>query len=298
MWPWILGSAGIGSVLGGIQGYQRSGGDLGATLQGAAGGGLMGGITGGLGAGATRMAGTAMEAALAGSGPVARAASSVAPDVYKAGEAVKALRAGAGVRGAQQAAAQAGLAAPLAQQAGGLNILGKVLPPAAGLAAGLAVPALATPLISAGANLAGQAAGGALRAAPGLGGSPQGWGAPAQYGGDAIPPGMGQFGYVDAYGNPIDIASPAGVAAGRRLEYAKTIEQQRDAMRMLLPEIQKASEARSKSEFQRQLAAAGVRQNILTAANMLERSQQAAQQMGATAAQQAGAALTQQYQYS
>jgi hypothetical protein len=45
------------------------------------------------------------------------------------------------------------------------------------------------------------------------------------------------------------------------------------------------------------LAAAGVRQNIATAANMLERSQQAAQQMGLTAASQAGSALTSQYQY-
>jgi hypothetical protein len=46
------------------------------------------------------------------------------------------------------------------------------------------------------------------------------------------------------------------------------------------------------------MAAAGIRQNIATAANMLERSQQAAQQMGQTAAQQMGSALTSQYQYS
>jgi hypothetical protein len=91
--------------------------------------------------------------------------------------------------------------------------------------------------------------------------------------------------------------NPAGVAAGRRAEYGKTIEQQRDAMRTLLPEIFQASEARSKAELQRQLAAAGVRQNIITAANMLERSQQAAQQMGLNAASQAGSALTSQYQY-
>jgi hypothetical protein len=68
-------------------------------------------------------------------------------------------------------------------------------------------------------------------------------------------------------------------------------------MRTLLPEIFQASEARSKAELQRQLAAAGVRQNIITAANMLERSQQAAQQMGLNAASQAGSALTSQYQY-
>jgi hypothetical protein len=71
---------------------------------------------------------------------------------------------------------------------------------------------------------------------------------------------MGQFGPTDAYGTPLDILSPTGQAAGRRLEYAKNIEQQRDAMRMLLPELYQASEARSKSEFQRQMTAAGIRQ--------------------------------------
>jgi hypothetical protein len=84
----------------------------------------------------------------------------------------------------------------------------------------------------------------------------------------------------------------------QRLEALKTAEAQRDAMRLLLPEIAKTTEFSKKADFQRGLAAAGVRQNILTAANMLERSQQAAQQMGLTAAQQAGSALTQQYQYS
>ena len=65
----------------------------------------------------------------------------------------------------------------------------------------------------------------------------------------------------------------------------------------MMPEIARASEFRSRQELQRQLTAAGVRQNIATAANMLERSQQAAQQMGLNAASQAGSALTQQYQY-
>ena len=69
-------------------------------------------------------------------------------------------------------------------------------------------------------------------------------------------------------------------------------------MRKVLPEVFKAREAAAKADLQRQLTAAGVRQNIATAASMLERSQQAAQQMGQTAASQAGSALTQQYQYS
>ena len=49
MLPLILGSAGLGALVGGVQGYQRSGGDLGRTLASAATGGLLGGATGGLG---------------------------------------------------------------------------------------------------------------------------------------------------------------------------------------------------------------------------------------------------------
>jgi hypothetical protein len=72
---------------------------------------------------------------------------------------------------------------------------------------------------------------------------------------------------------------------------------QRDAMRLLYPEVAAASEAAKKKEFERQMAAAGIRQNIETAANMIQRSQQSMQQMGQTAAQQMGNALTAQYQY-
>jgi hypothetical protein len=261
MLPWILGSAALGAGLGGIQGYQSSGGDLGSTLRGAAGGGLMGGVTGGLGAGAGGFAASRMAGAL----PLQMLAKKQAM--------------GLGLTGIEKAM----MAAPAV--AGG----------AANIGTQLASGALLAPLGAAAANLAGQAGSGAVKAGAGLLGMNQP-GAP-QYSSNALPGNLGQFGPVDPYGNPIDIASPAGQAAGRRLEYDKTIEQQRNAMRTLLPEVFSASEARSKNELQRQLAAAGVRQNILTAANMLERSQQAAQQMGANAASQAGAALTSQYQY-
>jgi hypothetical protein len=68
-------------------------------------------------------------------------------------------------------------------------------------------------------------------------------------------------------------------------------------MRLLLPEIYDASEARSKQEFARNVAAAGIRQNIATRAAMLQNAQLAGLNMGQTAAQQAGSALTSQYQY-
>jgi len=122
--------------------------------------------------------------------------------------------------------------------------------------------------------------------------------APPNYGGAALPPGLGGSGPIDPYGTPFDIYSPTGTAAGRRAEYDQIINQQLNAMRTLYPELYRVSEASKKNELQRQMAAAGIRQNITTQANMLERSQQAAQQMGLNIAQQMGNAITSQYQYS
>lgn len=94
------------------------------------------------------------------------------------------------------------------------------------------------------------------------------------------------------------VADPSGQIGAARLNELLAQDVQLAGIRKLMPELFKSAEARSKTEFQRQMAAAGIRQNIATAANMLERSQQAAQQMGQTAAQQMGNALTSQYQYS
>lgn len=94
------------------------------------------------------------------------------------------------------------------------------------------------------------------------------------------------------------VADPSGAIGAARLNELLMQDVQLAGIRKLMPELFKSAEARSKTEFQRQMAAAGIRQNIATAANMLERSQQAAQQMGQTAAMQMGNALTNQYQYS
>ena len=115
------------------------------------------------------------------------------------------------------------------------------------------------------------------------------------YGGQAVPGGMGQVGPIDAYGSPLDVLGASGM--GRRLETIKSAEAQRDAMRMLLPEVYKATEATKKSDFERQAAMKGIAQNIQTRAQMLQNAQAAGLQMGGTAAQQAGAALTNLYQY-
>jgi hypothetical protein len=96
----------------------------------------------------------------------------------------------------------------------------------------------------------------------------------------------------------LSVFDPSGPIGAARLNELLMQDVQLAGIRKLMPELFKSAEARSKTEFQRQMAAAGIRQNIATAANMLERSQQAAQQMGQTAAQQMGNALTSQYQYS
>jgi hypothetical protein len=115
------------------------------------------------------------------------------------------------------------------------------------------------------------------------------------YGGAALPPGMGQYGPTSPYGGPLDVLGPAGM--GQRLQTLKDAQTQRDVLRTLLPEIESAAEARSKKEFERQMAGAGIRQNIQTRAAMQQRAQQAGLQAGLGALQQAGGALTRQYQY-
>ena len=120
-------------------------------------------------------------------------------------------------------------------------------------------------------------------------------GAPV-YGGAALPPGMGQYGPTSPYGSPLDVLGPAGM--GQRLETLKTAQTQRDVLRTLLPEIEAAAEARSKKEFERQMAGKGIRTNIDTRAAMQRAAQDAGLRAGLGALQQAGGALTSQYQYS
>jgi hypothetical protein len=249
MLPLILGSAGLGAALGGIQGYQQSGGDLGRTFQGALSGGLLGGVTGKLGG----MAGT-------------RAA-----------------------RFAGQALEGSPLSGILTPLAGG----------AANLGTQLAGAAVLGPVAGAIGNLGGQAIAAPAQTAAQLGAGYVGSRGPGsvdyyQAGGAAVPK-VGQYGGTEILGtNPLGNILPGMTRTGESLREA---EAQRDSMRIIYPEIAAAAEASKKKEFERMMAAAGIRQNIATASNMLQRSQQAAQQMGLTAAQQMGNALTAQYQY-
>lgn len=154
MWPWLAVGAGLGALQGGIQGYQRSGGNLGSTLQGALGGGVSGGLLSGVGLGATRFAGAALEGLLGG-----QAGSQIAPEVYKASEALQGLKTG-GLAGAKAAATQAGLQNPMTQQMLGRQLLPNVAK-AGGVAAGIAAPMVLAPLADAAGNVVSGAAGGA-----------------------------------------------------------------------------------------------------------------------------------------
>ena len=244
-----------GAVLGGIEGYKQSGGDLGAAALGS---GL-----GALGGGGLRMAG----GALAGQALIAN-------PMYKvlAGRAAKGTLSG-----------------------GDAKLLQAMTKGAGPLAAGLG--AVGLPLAG---GLAGNIAGGVKGAAGNLGQSAAGIigytadGKPV-YGGAALPPGMGQYGPTDPYGSPTDVLGPAGM--GQRLQTLKDAQTQRDVLRTLLPEIEAATEARSKKEFERQMAGAGIRQNIQTRAAMQQAAQRAGLEAGLGALQQAGGALTRQYQY-
>ena len=116
-------------------------------------------------------------------------------------------------------------------------------------------------------------------------------------GGAALPPGMGPFGNVSPTGNPLDVLSPVGLEAGRRTRTVKDAEALRDAQNIVLPTVRKFSEQAKKDDFERSMAAEGIKQNILMNRNLTEGLAQATRQMGTTAAEQAGSALTTRLNY-
>ena len=116
-------------------------------------------------------------------------------------------------------------------------------------------------------------------------------------GGVPVPPGMGQYGGTSPIGDPLNVLSPLGLDAGRRLRTVKDAEALRDAQNILLPTVRKYAEQAKRDEFARNMAAAGIKTNIALNAELTKAMQQAGLQMGATAAEQAGAAITRPYQY-
>ena len=112
-----------------------------------------------------------------------------------------------------------------------------------------------------------------------------------------LPAGMGTFGNIGPSGLPLDVLSPLGLDAGRRLRTIKDAQALRDAQNIVLPTIRKFSEQAKKDDFSRSIAARGIAQNIATNAALTEGMAKATRDMGVRAADLAGQGLITQYNY-
>ena len=219
---------------------------------------------------------------------------------------------GGGVTGAATGYGIGGLTKGLIPRAGNLvgglmgpttSVAGAVLPQLAG-AAVPAVGGLALGGINRGVqNLAGQAIGGVTGAvgqsgqnAIGLLGYHAVTGEPLY--GTAVPQGTGQYGGVPPVGgSALDVLQAGGPAGAQRLTTLKNAQTMADALNAYMPTVRKFAEQAKKDDFERSMAAEGIKRNILTNAEMLMAAQRAGLDMGTTGAQQAGQALTTQYSY-
>ena len=257
--------------------------------------------------------------------PLIGAASGAAPGIRKGnlGEAVlgggfgyltgktgKGLTTAARIKGARMAGGMGAqnLLGTAAGQIGGLGtqkaVMGALTPQALQKAARLGIPLAGIGLTAkaAGIGSGGGGAGGGAMGSGGLAGGAAGligYGAVGNegLGGVPLPPGMGPYGNIGPTGLPLDVVSPLGVDAGRRLRTIKDAEVLRDAQNIVLPTVRKFSEQAKKDDFARSIASRGIAQNIATNAALTQGMAAATRQLGTTAAQQAGAALTQQYNY-
>ena len=253
MLPLVLGSAGIGALLGGIQGYQRSGGDLGRTLTSAATGGLLGGATGGLGSLAggavTRFAGQKLAMPLAPGG--------IGQTLVDKGVSPELLAKAPGFLG------------------GAANI-------GTQLAAGSLLAPLAGPIGQLGTQGAGTVTAGVKGMQPG----------PGMPNVAALPEGIQD---QNRPMNLYDVYYGPGLTARTAEELDQDVQMKglQKLYNTMYPQLTQAK----KDEMERLLAAAQIRQNIATAANMIERGQQTAQNIGINAANTLANALASQYQY-
>ena len=112
---------------------------------------------------------------------------------------------------------------------------------------------------------------------------------------NALPGGMGPYGYVNPIGTQADQVDPTSPFSGRRLGTRLDARTNAAALNILMPTVRKYAEQRAKDELTRQLAAAGVRKNIDTNALLTEISARKDAEMGRRAMEQAGTAVTQNY---
>ena len=262
-----------GSLLGGIQGYRRSGGNLGEAALGAG----MGALTaGGLGQGG-RMAGGLLASRLPGA------------------------LSGKGLEAVVGMAAKGDAGAKLLLSSQGLL-----------QAAPTALPALGALGLGGGAVLTGnvgvpQTMGGAARGANqmssglarGLAGT-YGYGMPQGETGylQNITQGLGQYGNIAPIGSdPFAVIDPRGRDAARRLMQRKEGETLRDNLNLLLPTVEKFSDRAKQRDLQRGLAAEGVKANIQANVEQLIRAQNAVNQLATTGMEGATNAMQTQYTY-
>jgi len=230
------------------------------------------------------------------------------------GGGVGALTGGLGTGGAIKGLTKGGMR--MAGSMGTQNILGTLAGQVGGLGAQKAVMGALTPQVLtkaarvgiplAGIGAVAKVAGGTGGGGSQIAGAPLGGAAGLLgyssignegMGGVPLPPGMGAYGNVGPTGYPLDVLSPLGLDAGRRLRTQKDAESLRDATNIVLPTIRKFSEQAKKDDFARSMAARGIAQNIATNAALTQGMAAATRQLGTTAAQQAGNALTTQYNY-
>ena len=188
-----------------------------------------------------------------------------------------------------------------AGQLGGLGtqkaVMGALTPAALKKAAAIGIPLAGIAGTAKLAGVTGGPAQGLGAAGLSLGGYGLTGGEGMGAGGTPLPPGMGPYGNVAPLGDPLSVLSPLGLDAGRRLRSVKDAETLRDATNILLPTVRKFSEQAKRDDFARDMASAGIKQNILTNAALTENMQRAGLNMGMNAANQAGAALTARYNY-
>jgi len=148
-------------------------------------------------------------------------------------------------------------------------------------------------------GIGGQGANRGLQAGSGIIGYNSVTGEPITAAGAAVPPGLGQFGGTNMYGsNPYDVIDPAGAMAANRLMSRKQAELARDNLNTIAPTQLKWFEETKRRDLERQLASAGIRQNIITQAQMLNNAQTAGLNQATTALQQVGGAMANNYSYS
>lgn len=282
----------LGRLLGGTVGAVQGG------LQGGWKGALAGGALGSVGVpwATKRLAGAALAnpqlarlitgKAVGALGPVGGAQGLVARAASSAGRNIAGI--GALGSGGQKLAAE----------------LGKV-------ATSSAVPALTAPALggalAAGYGLVGMPGlgsaaagltGGVTNKVSGLAGYNAVQGLPPGASGPAVPAGLGQFGGTPMYGgSPYDVIDLGGALSANRLAQLKQAQLNAAMLDAISGTQLKWTEETKRRDLQRQLAAAGIRQNIATQAALLANAQQAGLNMGTTAASQVGQAMANAYNY-